>query len=113
MFGRQACMPVDIMLGTATPTPTAVPQYVVNLRNSLEMAYRYVRSQMGHKQEKQKDHYNARTHGKAFEVGDQVWLHNPAIPRGKSMSWRDFQNPFIGSSISRLPESVWWCTLIG
>ena len=31
MFGRQAPMPVDIMLRTATPTPTTVPPYVVNL----------------------------------------------------------------------------------
>ena len=51
--------------------------------NSLETAYQYVRSQMGHKQEKQKYRYNARTHSKAFDVGDQVWLHTPAIPRGK------------------------------
>ena len=47
-------MPADIILGTAMPTPTTVPQYVVNLRNSLETAYQYVRCQMGHKQEKQK-----------------------------------------------------------
>ena len=125
MFGRQARMPVDIMLGTTTPTPSTVPQYVLNLRNSLETAYEYVRSQMGHKQEQQKDRYDARTHGKAFRVGDQVWLRNPAVPRGKSressigpgrvhsVSWRDSRNPVIVSSTFRLPGSGWWCTLIG
>ena len=63
MFGRQARMPVDIMLGTMTSTPSTVSQYVLNLRNSLETAYEYVRSQMGHKQEQQKDRYDARTQG--------------------------------------------------
>ena len=86
MFGRQARMPVDIMLGTTTPTPSTVPQYVLNLRNSLETAYEYVRSQMGHKQEQQKHRCDARTHGKAFRVGDQVWLRNPAVPRGSRES---------------------------
>ena len=38
MFGRQARMPVDIMLGTSTATTSTIPQYVANLRTNLETA---------------------------------------------------------------------------
>ena len=93
MFGRQTRMPVDIMLGTAHPPPCTVPQYVADLHSSLEQAYAYVRDNMGHKMEQQKSRYDSRSHGCPFEVGDLVWLHNPAVPRGKS---RKLHRPWIG-----------------
>ena len=101
-------MPVDIMLGTTMSAPSTVSQYVANLRNSLETAYEYVRSQMGHKQEQQKDRYDTRSHGKAFGVGDLVWVHNPAVPRGRSKKLhRPWTGPFrvlekISMSVYRL-----------
>ena len=106
MFGRQARMPVDVMLGTATQTSCSIPQYVANLRNSLETAYEYVRSQMGHKQEQQRDRYNAKAHGKAFETGDQVWVHTPAVPRGRSKKLhRPWTGPF--RVLEKLSKSVY------
>lgn len=43
MFGRNARMPVDIMLGTTVSKETTVPQYVADLQSSLEHAYASVR----------------------------------------------------------------------
>ena len=42
MFGQQARMPVDVMLGTTTPTPCTIPEYITNLCTRLEKAYEYV-----------------------------------------------------------------------
>ena len=93
MFGREARMPVDIMLGTTNSAETTLPQYVTRLRTSLETMYGYVRDHMEHKQAKQKVRYDARSEGKPFAVGDLVWLHSPAVPRGKS---RKFHRPWTG-----------------
>ena len=80
MFGRQARMPVDIMLGTPTPTTSTIPHYVTNLRSSLETAYTYVRKHMGHQLEQQKKCYDSRASGHPYKCGDLVWLHSPATP---------------------------------
>ena len=93
MFGRQARMPVDIMLGTVREAPCSIPQYATNLRNSLITAYEYVWNHMGHKQQQQEDRYNSKTHGKAFTAGEHVWVHNPAVPRGKS---KKLHQPWTG-----------------
>lgn len=84
MFGRQARLPMDIVLGTIPPEATTVPEYVAHLHDSLKKSYEHVRNQMGHHQQQQKTHHDALVQGKSFEVGDLVWLHNPAVPRGKS-----------------------------
>ena len=117
MFGRQARMPVDVMLGTTTTTPCTIPEYdvtnlrtspeydVTNLCTSLEKAYEYVRKRMGHQLEQQKDHYDVRSHGKAFEAGDLVWLHNPAVPRARS---KKLHRPWTGPYhvMSKLSEAM-------
>ena len=106
MFGRQVRMPVDIMLGTATSPAHRIPEYVSNLRTSLETAYEYVRDRMGHKLEEQKACYDTKTCGKSFEAGDLVWLHNPVVPRGKS---RKLHQPWTGpyKVVKKVAESVY------
>ena len=92
MFGRTARIPIAITLGT-TPTETPLPQYIKNLRTSLGAMYGYVRDSMQYHQAEQKMRYDSRSHGKPFSVGDLVWLHNPAVPRGKS---RKLHQPWTG-----------------
>ena len=58
MFGRQVRMPVDIMYGTPTKSPSTIPQYVADLQDSLQTAYQKVREQMGHQLERQQHIYN-------------------------------------------------------
>ena len=75
-------------------------------------------------QEKQKDHYNARTNGKAlrlvikfgctaqqYHVEKSKKLHRPWM--GPFHVLERLSESFYRSSISRLPGSGWWCTLIG
>ena len=93
MFGRQARLPVDVALGTSPPPAATIPQYVARLHESLEFAYGCVRDKMGHQLQKQKTRYDAQTQGRPFKVGDSVWLHNPAVPRGRS---RKLHRPWTG-----------------
>ena len=84
MFGRRVAMPTDIMYGSPTPQAVTVPDYVADLRSSLESAYQCVQERMGHKLEHQKELYDRKAHGDPFQPGDLVWLHHPDIPRGQS-----------------------------
>ena len=86
-------MPVDIMLGTTSSTETTLPQYVTRLRTILKTMYEHVRNHMEQKQAEQKLRYDARSQGKPFTIGDLVWLHSPAVPRGKS---RKLHRPWTG-----------------
>ena len=106
MFGRQARMLVDIMLGTSTATTSTIPQYVANLRTNLETAYSYVRNRMGHQLEQQKIHYDERVNGRPYKSGDLVWLHNPAIPRGRS---KKLHRPWTGPYriITKLSDAMY------
>ena len=93
MFGRQARMPVDIMLGTTVPSSSTIPRYVATLRSSLETAYAHVREHMGHQLEQQKKQYDLKTSGCPFKCGDLVWLHSTVVPRGKS---KKLHRPWTG-----------------
>ena len=106
MFGRQARLLVDIMLGTSTATTSTIPQYVVNLRTNLETAYSYVRNRMGHQLEQQKIRYDEKINGRLYKSGDLVWLHNPSIPWGQS---KKLHRPWTGPYrvITKLSDAVY------
>jgi hypothetical protein len=106
MFGRQARIPSDIILGATAQPSTTIPEYVTDLQKNLETAYAYVRNKMGNQLLQQKIRYDARTQGQSFEPGDLVWLHNPATPRGKC---RKLHRPWTGpfSVVSRLSDTVY------
>ena len=98
---------MDIVLGTIPQEATTVPEYIAHLHDSLKKSYEHVRNQMGHHQQQQKTHHDALVQGKAFEVGDLVWLHNPAVPRGKS---HKLHRPWTGpyKVVKRISETVYW-----
>ena len=50
---------------------------------------------MGLQYQRQKELYNKSSNGDPFKVGDMVWLHCPAVPRGKSPKLHCFwQGPY-------------------
>jgi len=106
MFGRQARVPADVMYATDKPDGTTHGEFAATLKTTLENAYQLVRDNTGMKQERQKDYYDKRVHGKPFSVGDQVWLHSPVVPRGKS---KKLHHPWIGPWIivKRLSDAVY------
>ena len=68
--------------------------------------YDHVRDNVENRQAKQKVRYDSRIQGKPFSVGDQVWLHNSAVPRGKS---RKLHRPWTGPFrvVTKLSDSVY------
>ena len=42
---------------------------------------------------RQKALYNVKVHGASYQVGDWVWLHSPAVPRGQC---RKLHHPWTG-----------------
>eukprot|EP00731_Ephydatia_muelleri_P033704 Em0036g8a len=89
---RQYCATRKEMLGMdqhtrvdgVYPILLNVNQYALDLRARLEGAYRLVRDHMGIQHLRQKTLYDRSSHGDPYKAGDLVWLHCPAVPRGKS-----------------------------
>ena len=84
MFGREARLPIDFMVGAAPTTPVSPFQYAADLQAQLTAAYRQVREHMAVSHNCQKELYDRRVHGKPFAAGDMVWLHSPQVPVGQS-----------------------------
>ena len=105
MFGRQVWMPIDLMYGTPSPAPVSVAEYASNLRQALESAYANVRERMDRKLDREKELYDRKVHGKPLEIGDLVWLHCPAVPRGHS---KKLHRPWSGPHrvVSKISEQV-------
>ena len=54
-----------------------------------------VREHCKSEHKRQKAIYDEKIHGKPFDLGDNVWLHSPAIPRGQSKKlYRPWKGPF-------------------
>ena len=77
MFGRQA----KILVYGSTPTEEVT--YPEHTKSILEKAYSRVREHMDTTLDRQKELYDRRVHGEEFNVGDLVWLHNPAINKSR------------------------------
>ena len=106
MFGRQARMSIDILYGTPTPQVSSPAEYAGRLRQDLELAYRRVRVQLGHKLCHQKDLYDRKVHGRPYECGELVWLYSPVVPRGQSKKLR---HPWTGPFrvVRKLSDAVY------
>ena len=96
VFGREVRLPIDVMFGLPPHYPTELNKYAMGLRLRLDRAYRQVREYLGLQQRRQKVHYDKLCNGKPFKIGDMVWLHCPAVPRGKSPKLHCYwQGPYI------------------
>ena len=95
MFGREVQLPVELMMGKGPEPGTTHSEYVERLRKKFEVAYEHVRERMGSMQKRQKQLYDRSATGGRFAVGDMVWLHSPAVPRGKAAKFHRFwKGPF-------------------
>lgn len=96
MFGREVRLPVDLMFSSPEPeTPSNPSEYALRLREGMETAYQEVRHYTQMQQCRQKEHYDLRADDQTYSSGDLVWLHCPAVPRGRSRKLhRPWQGPF-------------------
>ena len=98
MFGREVCLPVDLMYGSPEPMENFpnTARYAMDMRSRLETAYHKVREHMQNQQRRQKDNYDKKVAGLPFKLDDHVWLHCPAVHRGHSRKLhRPWKGPFV------------------
>ncbi len=111
MFGRHAKLPIDIEFNLPTSNYSSLSQYQKRLGEQLQQAYKTVRQHTLVEQTRHKVLYDRQAHGTSYHVGDEVWLHCPAVPRGRSRKLhRPWQGPFtivkvIGSTVYRIQSS--------
>ncbi len=104
MFGREARLPIDLMFPSSEQRPVSKNQYVRQLKDQLQKTYQAVRKHGFVQQQRQKEAYDCRSNGNAYQVGDLVWLHSPAVPRGRSRKFHcPWQGPF---AIKKVISSV-------
>ena len=68
-------------------------QYVQEIRNTFENAYKIAREKLHLAHERQKDYYDRRTQGTRYSVGDSVWLWSPVPKKGVAPK---FHEPWTG-----------------
>ena len=74
-------------------------------RRRAPMQSRLVRDHMGIQHLRQKTLYDRSSHGDPYKAGDLVWLHCPAVPRGKSPKLHCYwQGPY--SVVKTLGDSL-------
>ncbi len=93
MFGREVCLPIDVMYGTPCEQSSSTSEFSQSLRSRLDKSYSRVREHMKIAQQRQKTLYDHRKQGAPYNVGDRVWLHVSVVPRGAS---RKLHRPWKG-----------------
>ena len=97
MFGRHPRLPVDLLMGldeVAGPQAEArrnQPQYVEQLRKSLEQAYKLAYSKSKERKTAQKQEYDKRIRGAKVHKGDHVLVRNVAFsgPHKLANRWQE------------------------
>ena len=89
IFGREVCLPLDILAGRTPDAPVLDPRsYAMQVHKKLESAFQMARQHSSGEQRRQKRLYDARLHGSPYKVGDTVWLYCPERHVGLSPKLR-------------------------
>jgi len=76
VLGREVAEPIDLVVGLPQGSAPEVspPQYVIDLRERLEVAHEIAREVLGRSVKRAKRYFDRKAHERAYKVGDQVWL---------------------------------------
>ena len=95
VFGHEISLPLDLIYrpppGT---TPFDVHDWVSQKEDALRLAYELVRRNATNQQRRRNNLYNKRVHGPTYKGGENVLLHYPVAPVGKSPK---LSSPWRGS----------------
>ena len=84
------------MFGRQPNHQPEVSEYVRDVRDTLEEVHEHAREHLRTAQKRQKDRYDQRIAGEQIEVGDRVFLHDPAVKRGQTKKLHSpWQGPYI------------------
>ena len=108
MFGHEARIPLDIMLGdiSQASSSSSYTEYVTTLQDKLCTAYSTLRTKLKASFDRQRQYYNRNIHGKPYKDGDLVFLYSTVIPKGRS---RKFHQPWTGpyKIVKQLSDAVY------
>lgn len=82
--GREACVPVDVLLGPGLQSSQALDSlddFVLSLRRRLDVAFRQTLDNSVTASDKQKTYYDTKKRHRPYDVGDLVWLNDPTESR--------------------------------
>ena len=100
MYGREVRLHIDIMFGVPEDTSSSVHQYARELASNLDKTYNDVREHLQADQCRQKDIYDRCVSGPSYACGDRIWLHSPAVPKGRSKKLhRPWQAPLTVTKV--------------
>jgi hypothetical protein len=97
-LGRELRMPLDLMMGLPTEEATArtTDEFVLEMRERAEAAYRVAREHLRVAAERRKVTYDMRVKETKFKVGDWVWYWYPRRYQGKSPKWqKNYVGPYL------------------
>ena len=93
MFGRENCLPVDLIYGapvSADGRYTSLDEFVTDQQLRIRECYHLVRESLHRAAERAKRRYDIRVNDAAFDCGDQVWYFYPRRRVGLSPKWQRF-----------------------
>ena len=93
VYGQEAKLPEDNLFNVPSVEVTNSHGYAEALKECIQHAHQRVRDHSAVEQIKQKVNYDRFTQENTFQSGRLVWLHCPAVPRGKSPK---FHHPWQG-----------------
>ena len=104
LYGREAKLPIDVELLSPVIKSPSMNYHVQTMIRRLTIAQETARENIEKAKERMKDQYDKKARNVKFQVGDRVFVYNPAIPRGctKKLS-RLYHGPF---TIVDLPTPV-------
>ncbi|XP_078361889.1 uncharacterized protein LOC144646225 [Oculina patagonica] len=95
MFGREMRIPLDVMMGSADTTDHSYTEFVADLHENLETAYRDVRQNLKVAQRRQKDAYDKGVKHTVYQAGDLVLRFSPELKPGEASKFhRQWEGPY-------------------
>ena len=94
VYGQEVCLSIDFMYPSPIDQPPADNHEFVSARKiQFQKAYDSARMALNFNQKRCNAMYSRKVHGPAYQVDQQVLLHNPVFPVGKS---HKFFSPWKG-----------------
>ena len=94
LYGRRQRVPLDIVFPEEIEDePVDYSEYVVELKERLEEAYRKVKASQALKMDKAKIWYDKRVRLEHYKVGDRVWVKRGQKKKGSS---KKLTRPWVG-----------------
>ncbi|MBA3569361.1 MAG: chromo domain-containing protein, partial [Pyrinomonadaceae bacterium] len=99
--GREATLPVDVMLDRLRERPMVpIADYVENVKRQLSEGTEFARKSLERAHNTQKQQFDKRRSEKSFSVNDKVLVYSPYIPEGMSPKFvHPWRGPFVVTKV--------------